>query len=122
MPLIRLCSRVSNMASVSERGTAGSSRLYTQTLENVIAALAAGLQPDFIQPQNVLVGMGVVALADFVQCIHHGLKLLGQLVEHLAQDFSLAARQRVAQRGVGSTAHVNVIVDINELAREALRE
>src|SRR5260370_34817994 len=41
---------------------AGGRRIDTQALEKVVATAAAGLQPDFVQPQDVLFGKRVGSL------------------------------------------------------------
>src|SRR3954471_23942107 len=114
------CLRI--MRSVCERRSAGGRWIDTEALQQVKAAAAAGLQPDLIQPQDVLVSMLIRGLAHFIQCIDHGLELLGQLTEHFAQHAATAARQCFSERGIGPSAHRDVIVDINQLASEALRE
>src|ERR1700722_19763491 len=122
MPLIRPWSRVSNIRSVRERGPTGGGGLDTEALQEVIAAPAAGLQPDLVEPQDVFVRVGVGSLADLVQGIDHRLEVLRELAEHLAQYPPLPARHGVGERGVGMTAHGDVVVDVDELARKTLRE
>src|SRR4030088_2337404 len=90
------CFRI--MGSVCEGRTAGGRRIDAQALENVEATAAAGLQPDLIEPQDVLVGMRVRSLAQLVQRIDHRLKLLGQLAEYVAQHPASSPRQSFGQR------------------------
>src|SRR5882762_684364 len=92
MSPMRSWSRFRIMGSVCEGRAgcegraAGCRRIDAEALENVVAAAAAGLQPDLVQPEDVLVGMRVGSLAQLVQRIDHRLKLLGELAEHVAQD------------------------------------
>src|ERR1700730_856322 len=122
MPLIRSWSRVSNILSVGERGATSGGGLHAETLQDVVGAPATGLQPDLVQPQNVLVRVGVRGLADFVQSIDHRLEVLRQLAEYLAENPRFASGHRVGKGSVGPTAHGDVIVDVDQLARKALCE
>src|SRR5690606_27420879 len=86
-------------------------------------ARAAGLQPDFVQPQDILVAVRVRVLRHFVEHVHEPLELLRKLQEHRGERLAAQRASHVlSQRAVGASAHGDVIVDIDELAREALRE
>ena len=91
-------------------------------LQQRVAAAAAGLEPDLVEAQDVLVGMGMGRLGELVERIDHGLEFLRQLREDVAEHPALAPGQRFGEHGVGAPAHGDVIVDVDQLAREALRE
>src|ERR1700722_18768087 len=97
-------------------------RVHTQALENLVRALASGLQPDFIEPQNVAIRMPVGRLRKLVQGIDERLEFLRKLGEYRAQYAPRAARVRHRKRAVGASAHRDVIVDVDELAGETLGE
>src|SRR6267154_3936899 len=82
----RIMGSVCESRAAREGCTAGCRRIDTEALENVVTTAAAGLQPDLVQPQDVLVRMCVRSLAHLVQRIDQRLKLLGELAEHITQD------------------------------------
>src|ERR1700722_1209891 len=95
-------------------------RMHAQTLENLIGAPASGLQPDLIEAQDVAIRMPVGGLRKLVQGIDERLEFLRKLGEYRAQHPARAARVRHCKRSVGASAHRDVIVDVDELARETL--
>src|SRR5450432_3106253 len=121
MPPSTSCRRLSSML-VREGGPAGSTGVDAQALEQRVAALAAGLQPDLVEPQDVAIRVPVGALADLVQGIHERLEFRGQLGEYAGQHALAAAGGRLGKRTVGAATHRNVIVDIDQLRGESLRE
>src|SRR5579875_2121962 len=122
MPPMSSCSCVRIIGSMGELGAAGRGRIDPEALEERVAAAAAGLQPDFIEAQDVLGRVRIGALGELVERIDHGLELLRELREHVAEDPALAAGERFREHAVGAPAHGDVIVDVDQLAREALRE
>src|SRR6185437_15052646 len=122
MPPISCYSCVRITGSVGDLCSGGRGRVDTQALEQRIGAAASGLEPDLVEPQDVLVGMRVGGLGQLVEGIHHGLEFLRQLREDVAQHPALAPGQHLTKDAVGAPAHRDVIVDVDELAREALRK
>src|SRR5579863_765333 len=121
MSPMRSCSCLRIM-SVSEGRPAGSRRVDSEALQQTVAAATPRLQPDLVQAQDVLVGVGIRGLADVVQGIHQRLKFLRQLGEDVAEDARPAARKCLGERPIRAAAHRDVIVDIDQLAGKALRE
>src|SRR5579864_1358741 len=101
MPPMRSWMRVRIMRSVRERGP-GAGRIHTEPLEYLVAAAAARFQPQLVQAQDVLVTVLIGALAHRVQGIDHGLKLLRQFGEHVAQHAVLTPAERSCERGVST--------------------
>ncbi len=66
--------------------------------------------------------MRVRGLAEFVQRIDERLEFIRQLRKHAAQNFPAASRERFPERRIGAAAHRNVVVDVDQLAREATSE
>ena len=86
--------------------------------EQIPAPPAAGPQPFLIQSEDVRVRRERAALADFPQDIDAGGELAGELVEHVAEG-------RIAmscERCVRAFAKLNVIVDVDEAAIQAVGE
>ena len=103
-----------------ERAACAGRRLYSQALEYLVRAATARLQPDFIEAQDVAIRMAVGALGEFVQSIDERLEFAGELGKDCTQDPPWAARVRGGKRAVGTPAHGNVVVNVDELPREAL--
>ncbi len=83
----------------------------------------AGLHPYLVQPQDVRVGVSIGHLADFVQRIHQRLKLLRELrIDGRDAASRHGALHGIRQRAVGVSAHGDVVVDVDQFAREAARE
>src|SRR5581483_9644665 len=122
MPPMSCCSCVRITGSLGELRPARGRRIDSETLEDRIAAAAAGLEPDLVEPQHVLVEMRVGALRELIERIHHRLEFLRQLREHAAEHPALAAGEGFGKNAVGAPAHGDVIVDVDQLAGEALRE
>src|SRR5487761_318759 len=122
MPPISCCSCVRITGSVGELRSGGRGRIDAEALEKRIGAAAAGLEPDLVEPQDVLVGMRVGCLRELIERIDHGLEFLRQLREDVAEHLALAPSQRFGENSVGAPSHGDVIVDVDQLAREALRE
>src|SRR3569833_2872690 len=101
MSLMKPWSCLRIMRSVCERRSAGGRGIDTETLQQVKAAAAAGLQPDLIHPQHLLVSMLLRGLAHFVLRIDHGLELLGLLFEDFALHAAPAARHCFSERRIG---------------------
>ena len=80
--------------------------------------LAAGLDPQLVQAQPVAIRMLVGALADLVERVDHRRELRGQLGEHLAQRAAARRAAILGERAVGSSTHGDVVVDVDQLARE----
>src|SRR5476651_2272131 len=121
MPPSRSCRRLSSML-VGEGGPAGGTWVDAQALEQRVAALAAGLKPDFVEPEEVAIGVPVGALADLVQRIHQRLEFCGQLGKYAGQHALAAAGGRLGKRPVGAPTHGDVVVNVDQLRGEALRE
>jgi hypothetical protein len=98
-------------------------RLHTELAQQPMRTPAAGLHPDLIEAQDVRIGMAMRHFAHFVERVHQPLELLRQLgVDGRHAASGQRALQGVGQRPVGIAAHGDVIVDVDELARETARE
>src|SRR5579863_5857278 len=122
MPPMSCCSCVRITGSVRELRSGGHRRIDAEALEERVAAPAAGLEPYLVEPQDILVGMRVGCLRELVERIDHGLEFLRQLREYTDQDPAFAAGQRFGEDAVGTPSHRDVIVDVDQLACEALRK
>src|SRR5579885_3877708 len=122
MPPMSCCSCVRITGSVGELGSARACGIDAQALEDRVGAAAAGLEPYLVEPQDVLVGMRICGLRELVERIDHGLEFLRQLREDVAEHPALATRQRLGEDAVGAPSHGDVIIDVDQLAREALCE
>ena len=86
-------------------------------------ARAAGLEPDLVLTQHVAIGVRMRHLADVVERVDEPLELLCEFTKHSGErPAARAASAAVGQRAVSAAAHRNVVIDIDEAAREALRE
>src|SRR5579872_4461056 len=105
MPPMSCCNCVRITGSVGGLRPAGRGGIDSETLQERVAAAAAGLEPDLIEPQDVLVGMRMGALRELVERIHHGLEFLRQLREHVAEHPALAAGEGFSEHAVSAPAH-----------------
>ena len=95
----------------------------TESLQDRVRARAAGLQPDLVQPQDVAVGVRVRHLATSLSTSTSRWNFCASSRKTAANARPRSVRaQVVRQRAVGAAAHRDVVVDVDELAREALRE
>ena len=74
------------------------------------------------RPQDVRRAVATGAIADFAERIDQRQKFRRQLREHAAEHALATARQAISERRVGTSAHCYVIVDVNQLGGEAMRE
>ena len=82
-----------------------------------------GTQPDFVQPHDVLIGVHIGRIRNLVEHINERLELGGQFVEHVAEHGRAAPISHgVRKITVSRSAHGDVVVDIDLVARETARE
>src|SRR5689334_3409839 len=79
---------------------------------------AAGLEPLFVQPQQIAVRRAGRPLADFGQDIHETYELLGELSENRRKPVAVVTAQRV----VRASTDGDVIVDVHELSPKRIGE
>src|SRR5580704_18363445 len=112
--------RQQHAPSVLEDRATGDGRIDAETLELAVAPRATGLQPYLVQAQDVGIRARPVPLAHLVERIDHWLELARQLTEYAGECPAARMPGRVRQRVVGTTAHGDVVVDVDQLAREAV--
>src|SRR5882672_4252801 len=98
------CRTMGPVRSVAEAIAAREARIDTEPLQDAVRPQAAGLQPDFIEPQDVPVGMDVGHLADVVQRIDEALELGRELAKDAREDGRARGRPEAGgERPIGRT-------------------
>src|SRR5690606_26556216 len=88
-----------------------------------LSALAAGLQPDVVETQDVDVVAAPRLVAHLVQHVDEVLKLRRELGKDGREYLPAhAAANVLRQRAVGRAAHPHVVIDVHLPPREALSE
>ncbi len=85
-------------------------------------AAAAGLVPQLVEPQQVARGIGLRAVADFLQHVDQRLELVLELGEDFRERALRPVVRRLRQRTVGAPAHGDVVIDVHRAARETAGE
>src|SRR5437868_845898 len=96
---------------------------HTQLLQQAERARTTGLQPNLVETQDVAVAMGMCHLGHVVQHIDQTLELVSEFSEYHCECLTADAGTRVVgKRAVRVATHGNVIVDVDQPARKALRK